>query len=75
MAQHFNFWTCPECIHVQALDINRMANRCRLIDQGESPVDGTAWEYHDRDLCPAFEPRENQQAGIPLVHSRSTLNS
>jgi hypothetical protein len=73
--QNFSFWTCPECIHVQALDMDRMSNRCRLIDQGESPVDGAAWEYQDCDLCPAFEQHESHQTAILPAHNPSAVNS
>ena len=52
----YRFWTCPECIYVRDLNLEEMTNRCRRIDEGESPVDGTAWEYKDRDVCPGFEP-------------------
>ena len=57
----FKFWTCPGCIHATALSLEHMTNGCRLIDQGESPVDGAAWEYFDRDVCPEYEPRKKQQ--------------
>lgn len=52
----FHYWTCPECAHARALDLEHMTNRCRRIDQGASPIDGAAWEHRDRDICPAFEP-------------------
>jgi hypothetical protein len=58
--QHFRFWTCPHCIHVQGLNLEQMTNYCRLIDEGRSPVDGDAWEYHDHDICPAFEQNSQQ---------------
>lgn len=64
---NFRFWACPECVHVRALNLGRMVNGCLLIDEGESPVDGAAWEYQDHDICPAFEPRrakEERAAGV-----------
>ncbi len=59
---NFRFWTCPGCIHVQELNLEEMTNRCELIDQGASPVDGKSWEYQDHDICPAFQPRSGQHA-------------
>jgi hypothetical protein len=72
--QHFRFWTCPDCIHVRALNMEQMTNKCHLIDQGESPVDGTAWEYQDHDICPAFESRESQETIILAADSQPALN-
>jgi hypothetical protein len=55
----FDFWTCPQCVHTQELNLLQMTNRCQLIDQGESPVDGEVWEYQDHDICPAFKMGRN----------------
>lgn len=52
----FHFWTCPGCVHVSRLNLNQMTNRCQLIDQGTSPIDGKIWEYQDLDHCPGFQP-------------------
>lgn len=52
---NFRYWSCPACVHAQSLNAERMTNRCRRIDEGESPVDGRAWEYRDKDVCPGFE--------------------
>lgn len=69
------FWTCPACVHVRDLNVERMTNHCRLIDQGESPVDGAAWEGRDHDLCPAFEPKEGRQAPalVGEIHSTRSI--
>jgi hypothetical protein len=71
---NFRFWTCPKCIHVQSLNLEQMTNRCHLIDDGESPVDGNAWEHQDHDICPVFESRENQQVTILAADSPSVPN-
>jgi hypothetical protein len=70
--QNFYFWRCPDCIHVRDLDMEKMTNRCRLIDQGASPVDGTLWENQDHDLCPVFEPKANQRVPILIAEGRTT---
>jgi hypothetical protein len=70
--QNFYFWRCPDCIHVRDLDMEKMTNRCRLIDQGESPVDGTLWENQDHDLCPVFEPKAGQHAAVLMAQGRTT---
>lgn len=58
--QSYHFWTCPGCRHARALNRDQMTNRCLRIDQGESLVDGAAWEFQDHDVCPAFEPRADR---------------
>ena len=56
----FRFWGCPECRHAENLNLDRMTNTCRRIDQGESPVDGAVWEFQDHDICPVFQTRAGQ---------------
>ncbi len=51
----FQYWSCPACVHAKSVNVEQMTNHCRRIDEGESPVDGTAWEYSDKDICPGFE--------------------
>ena len=70
--QNYYFWRCPDCIHVRDLNREKMTNRCRLIDQGESPVDGTLWENQDRDLCPAFEAKADLHATVLIAEGQST---
>jgi hypothetical protein len=70
--QNYFFWRCPDCVHVRDLDLEKMTNRCRLIDQGESPVDGTLWENQDHDLCPVFEPKADQHAAVLMAQGRTT---
>jgi hypothetical protein len=73
MAQQYPiFWTCPDCVHARELNLEQMTNHCQLIDQGESPVDGKAWECHDHDLCPAFKPKAGQQALALIAEEHST---
>ncbi|HEY5649299.1 MAG TPA: hypothetical protein VIU33_07345 [Nitrospiria bacterium] len=55
MNTRFTYWSCPDCVHAQTVDMKQMTNRCGRIDQGESPIDGTSWEYRDKDSCPGFE--------------------
>ena len=57
MAQYYFFWTCPECVHAQDVDLFQMRNTCRLIDEGASPIDGKVWEYADHDRCPVFQAK------------------
>ena len=64
---HFRFWPCPNCIHARGLNVGQMTNRCQQIDQGKSPVDGSAWEYQDHDICPAFESQADQEADSGTV--------
>jgi hypothetical protein len=52
--------------------MEKMTNYCRLIDQGESPVDGRLWENQDHDLCPVFEPKANQRVPILIAEGRTT---
>jgi len=70
--QNYYFWRCPDCIHVRGLDMEKMTNYCRLIDQGESPVDGTLWENQDHDLCPVFEPKPDRHAFVLITEGRAT---
>ncbi|HEY4485279.1 MAG TPA: hypothetical protein VI702_02995 [Nitrospiria bacterium] len=70
--QNFRFWSCPDCLHARALNLERMTNRCRLIDQGESPVDGRLWEHEDHDRCPAFEANGIRQAPAFAAPAQST---
>ena len=57
MAQYYFFWTCPRCVHARGVDLFKMRNTCRLIDEDASSIDGKAWEYTDHDRCPAFQPK------------------
>lgn len=70
--QNYFFWRCPDCIHARELDLETMTNHCRLIDRGESPVDGAVWENQDHDLCPAFEPKADAPVTVLAAEGRAT---
>jgi len=72
--QNYFFWSCPDCVHVRELDLERSTNRCRLIDQGESPVDGRAWEDQDHDLCPAFKVKADREAPVLITGLHSSVH-